>query len=238
MLYRLGHWAFGARVRVLLTWVAIVAAVGIGAGLFSTGTNNTFSIPGTESGIALDRLNHTFPQVSGTSAQLVVVAPTGMSVRDAAIEGPVESAVAQLKTTSQVAAVTDPFGSQVTGGVSADGSAAVVTVQMQGASSAITAATRSALLDTESTLRAALPTGSTAVFGGDLFSITLPTVSSTEGLGVLVALVVLIVTFGSFIAAGMPLATALLGVAISTAGISLATRFATISSTTPLLALM
>ena len=72
----------------------------------------------------------------------------------------------------------------------------------------------------------------TAIFGGDLFSINLPTVSSTEGLGVLVALIVLIVTFGSFVAAGMPLATALLGVAISTAGISLATRFATISSTT------
>jgi RND superfamily putative drug exporter len=238
MLYRLGHWAFGARLRVLLTWVAVVAAVGIGAGLFSTGTNNTFSIPGTESGTALDSLNHTFPQVSGTSARLVIVAPTGMSVRDAAIEGPVESAVAQLKTTSQVAAVTDPFGSQVTGGVSTDGSAAVVTVQMNGASGAITAATRSALLETESTLRAALPAGSTAIFGGDLFSINLPTVSSTEGLGVLVALVVLIVTFGSFIAAGMPLATALLGVAISTAGISLATRFATISSTTPMLALM
>ena len=238
MLYRLGHWAFGARLRVLLTWVAIVAAVGIGAGLFSTGTNNTFSIPGTESGTALDSLNHTFPQVSGTSARLVVVAPTGTTVRDAAIEGPVESAIAQLKTTSQVAAVTDPFGSQVTGGVSTDGSAAVVTVQMQGASGAITAATRSALLDAESTLRAALPAGSTAIFGGDLFSINLPTVSSTEGLGVLVALIVLIVTFGSFIAAGMPLATALLGVAISTAGISLATRFATISSTTPLLALM
>ena len=238
MLYRLGHWAFGARLRVLLTWVAIVAAVGIGAGLFSTGTNNTFSIPGTESGTALDSLNHTFPQVSGTSARLVVVAPTGTTVRDAAVEGPVESAIAQLKTTSQVAAVTDPFGSQVTGGVSTDGSAAVVTVQMQGASGAITAATRSALLDAESTLRAALPAGSTAIFGGDLFSINLPTVSSTEGLGVLVALIVLIVTFGSFIAAGMPLATALLGVAISTAGISLATRFATISSTTPLLALM
>ena len=238
MLYRLGHWAFGARLRVLLTWVAIVAAVGIGAGLFSTGTNNTFSIPGTESGTALDSLNHTFPQVSGTSARLVVVAPTGTTVRDAAIEGPVESAIAQLKTTSQVAAVTDPFGSQVTGGVSTDGSAAVVTVQMQGATGAITDATRSALLDAEATLRAALPAGSTAIFGGDLFSITLPTVSSTEGLGVLVALVVLIVTFGSFIAAGMPLVTALLGVAISTAGISLATRFATISSTTPMLALM
>ena len=238
MLYRLGHWAFGARLRVLLIWVAVVAAVGIGAGLFSTGTNNTFSIPGTESGTAMDSLSHTFPQVSGTSARLVVVAPTGMSVRDAAVQGPVENAITQLKATNQVAAVTDPFGSQVTGGVSTDGSAAVVTVQMQGASSAITAATRSALLGTESTLRAALPAGSTAIFGGDLFSITLPTVSSTEGLGVLVALVVLIVTFGSFIAAGMPLVTALLGVAISTAGISLATRFATISSTTPMLALM
>ncbi|MCR6492530.1 MMPL family transporter [Cellulomonas sp. P24] len=238
LLYRLGHWSFGARLRVLLTWLTIIAAIGIGARFLSTGTDNTFSIPGTESGVALDQLAHTFPQVSGTSARLVVVAPPGMTVRDTAVEGPLEAAVTQLKDVNQVAAVTDPLGTQVTGGVSNDGSAAVVTVQMDGQSGSITDATRTALLDVESTLRSALPAGSTAIFGGDLFSLHIPTVSATEGVGVLVALAVLVVTFGSFLAAGMPLVTALLGVGISTAAISLATRFATISSTTPMLALM
>ncbi|MET0352968.1 MAG: MMPL family transporter, partial [Plantibacter flavus] len=74
--------------------------------------------------------------------------------------------------------------------------------------------------------------------GGQLFSNSLPTLSVIELVGVVVALVVLILTFGSFLAAGMPLITALLGVGISMALIFVATVFGPISSTTPMLALM
>ncbi|OZB89314.1 MAG: transporter [Microbacterium sp. 14-71-5] len=237
-LYRLGRWAFGARVRVLVTWLAILLLVLGGAKLLGKGTDNTFSIPGTEAGTAMDTLKHTFPQVSGSSARLVVVAPTGTSVRDEAVRAPVEDAIARLKAVSQVSAVADPFGTEVAGGVSDDGTAALVTVQMQGDALSVSDSTRAALIAEESNLRRALPAGSTAELGGDLFSVELPTVSPSEGLGVLVALAVLVVTFGSFLAAGMPLLTALLGVGVSTLGITIATRFATISSTTPLLALM
>ncbi|MDN2909702.1 MMPL family transporter, partial [Campylobacter jejuni] len=77
-------------------------------------------------------LKHTFPQVSGSTARLVVVAPPGMTVRDDAVRAPIEDALASLRTISQVSVVTDPFGTQVTGGVSQDGTAAVVTVQLDG----------------------------------------------------------------------------------------------------------
>ena len=126
ILYRLGRWAFRARRLVLALWLAVLVLAGGSAALFYHGTSDAFSLPGTESGAALDRLNQTFPQVSGSSAQLVVVAPTGGSVTDTAIKTPVEAAVKAAAAVPGVTAVTDPFGGQVSGGVSSDGSAALV----------------------------------------------------------------------------------------------------------------
>jgi RND superfamily putative drug exporter len=238
LLYRLGRTVYRARRRVALLWLVVVVAAGAGAGLLNQGTSDAFSIPGTEAGDALHQLARTFPQVSGTTARYVVVAPAGATVNDAAVRDAVAAAVTTLGGLDQVAAVADPYGDQVSGAVSDDGSAVVVAVQMDGQSGAITKDTRAALEKVDADLARTLPAGSQTALGGELFANAVPGVSLTEGLGLLVALVVLVVTFGSFLAAGMPLLTAILGVALSMSGIFLATLVAPISSTTPLLALM
>ncbi|MFI5062349.1 MAG: hypothetical protein ACHP7F_12945, partial [Actinomycetales bacterium] len=68
LLYSIGRWAFRARKLVVSLWIILLVVLGTGAVLFNQGTDNTFSIPGTESQDALDTLSRTFPQVSGTSA--------------------------------------------------------------------------------------------------------------------------------------------------------------------------
>jgi RND superfamily putative drug exporter len=237
-LYRLGRWAYGHKVRVLLVWLVVMVLAGSAAALLMEETDNTFTLPGTESGDALTSLSHTFPQVSGTSARLVVVAPDGAKVTDDDIKGPIEDAVAAFGTVDHVSAVTDPFSEQVSGLVSDDGSAAIVTVQIAAQGSTLPPEDKQALIDVETTLQDALPDGATAALGGDLFSLTIPALGTSEMLGVAVAVVVLFITFGSVIAAGLPLATALLGVAISVACIYASTRFTTISSVSPVLAMM
>ncbi|MGN8247085.1 MMPL family transporter [Cellulomonas soli] len=238
VLYRLGRAVFRARRRVAALWIVVLVVVGAGAALFNQGTDNTFSIPGTESGEALAQLSRTFPQVSGTSASLVVVAPDGQDVREDAVQTPVETAVTAYGQVDGVSAVTDPYGDTVTGTISDDGQALVVTIQVDGQSNTVSTELLDSVSAITDTLEGELPDGSQVSLGGDLYGNQVPTVSITEGLGVLIALVVLIITFGSFLAAGMPLLTALLGVALSMSAIYLATAFATISSTTPLLALM
>jgi RND superfamily putative drug exporter len=238
ILYSIGRWAFRARKLVISLWIVLLVALGGGAALFNQGTDNSFSIPGTESQEALDTLSRTFPQVSGTSAQLVVVAPKGDSVHESNIQQPVTEAVADLKKLDGVSGVTSPYGDSVKGSISDDGSAAIVTVQLTGQMTTVPAATKTALTDAGTTLQKQLPDGSQVAVGGALFSQSLPALSVTELLGVGIALVVLILTFGSFLAAGMPLLTALLGVGLSMALIFIATLFGPISSTTPLLALM
>lgn len=238
LLYSLGRWAFRARGIVVGAWILILALAGGGALLVNQGLDNDISIPGTESQEALDSLSTTFPQVSGATAQIVVVAPDGDAVTDDATARAVTDTVDTIDGFAQVSQAVSPFDENITGAVSDGGSAALIRIQFDGVASSITDGTKTALTDEVEALNDALPDGAVASLGGQLFSQNMPTLSITELIGVGVAMLVLLLTFGSFLAAGMPLLTALLGVAITVALIFIATAFGSITSTTPMLSLM
>lgn len=238
LLSSLGRWSFRHPWRVLVAWLLVLGIAGGAALALGKGTDNAFTIPGTESQAGLEQLERTFPQVSGTSAQFIVVAADGDSVTAADYKTPIERTVADLGKVDGVLAATSPYDEHVTGMVSDDRSAAIVRLQFDGHASDVSAATKDTLRAAVSDLEKDLPQGAHAVIGGDLFSMSIPAISITEGIGLVIALLVLIVTFRSFVVAGMPLLTAVLGVGVSMAAIFAATAFASVSSTTPLLALM
>ncbi|MBK5238162.1 MAG: MMPL family transporter, partial [Actinomycetales bacterium] len=238
LLYSLGRWAYRSRRLVLVGWILALVVIGGFAGVFNKGLDNAISIPGTESQAALQTLAANFPQVSGTSAQLIVVAPPGDTVNDPAIVSAVNATVADIATLPQISGAVSPFGTTVTGAVSDNGQAGLVSIQFTGSAATIEPASVDALQNASDNLAKTLPAGSTVSLGGEIYSQSLPTLSLVELIGVVVALIVLIITFGSFIAAGMPMFTALLGVGISIALIFVATLFGPVTSTTPMLSLM
>lgn len=238
LLSSLGRWSFRHPWRVLVSWLLALGIAGAGALVLGAGTDNTFSIPGTESQAGLEQLSRSFPQVSGTNAQFIVVAADGDKITDADYQDDIEGAVDELGDLDGVLAATSPYDEMVKGMINDDDTAAIVRVQFDGESTDVSEETKDALRTVVSDLGADLPTGSQTSLGGDLFAISIPGVTLTEAVGLLIALLVLIVTFRSFVVAGLPLLTAILGVGISMAGIFTATAFATVSSTTPLLALM
>jgi len=238
LLYALGRWSYRHPWRVLVSWLVLLLIAGSAALLFMKGTDNTFTIPGTEAQEGIELLDRTFPQASGTSAQLVLVTADGAEVSDEPYASAIADAVDELGDLDGVLAVTDPFDEMVSGMVSDDGAAAIVRLQFDGQTTDVPAETKTALQDVAADLRAELPEGSRVAMGGDLFSISVPTLSITEAVGVLIALFVLIVTFRSFAVAWFPLVSALIGVGLAIALIYVSTAFASISSTTPMLAIM
>ncbi|WP_404434388.1 MMPL family transporter [Microbacterium lacus] len=238
LLYALGRWSFRHPWRVLVAWLLLLGLAGGGALAFSKGTDNSFSIPGTEAQAGLEQLSRTFPEVSGTSAQIVVVAGDGESIVDEPYRGSIEGAVAELSDVDGVLGVTDPFGEIVAGLVNEDETAAIIRLQFDGQATEVSQGSKDALTAVSNDIAGALPEGAQVALGGDLFSQSVPGLTITEGIGILIALLVLMVTFRSFLVAGLPLATAIIGVGISMALILLSTVVASISSTTPLLALM
>lgn len=234
----LGRWSFRHPWRVLVAWLIILAAAGGGALALNQGTDNSFSIPGTESQDGLEQLSRSFPQVSGTNAQFIVVAADGDSITADDYREPIEDAIDELADLDGVLAVTSPYDEMIEGMINEDETAAIVQLQFDGQATDVSDATKDTLTASVDGLTDQLPEGSQLKLGGDLFAVSIPGVTLTEAVGVVIALLVLIVTFRSFVVAGLPLLTAMLGVGISMCGIFAATAFASVSSTTPLLALM
>ncbi|MEU3656950.1 MMPL family transporter [Streptomyces sp. NPDC032161] len=233
-LYKLGRFAFRRRRFVALIWVALLALAGFGAASASTAASSSFSIPGTEAQRAFDLLEQRFPGVSadGATARVVFKAPEGRKMTDPENKAQVTKAVGSLKSGSdQVASVADPY---TVGAVSKNGSTAYVAVSYKVSAMELTDETRDALKDAG---RAAQKGGLTVEIGGDAL-LVIPETGATEVIGVTVAAVVLLITFGSLVAAGLPLLTALIGVGIGVSTITALANPLGLDSTTSILAMM
>lgn len=232
-LYRLGRAAFTRRRSVLAAWVLGLVAVGVLAGAFGKNADAQLSIPGVESVTATELLQDRFPQgaAGGASARIVFAAPEGELVTDAANTTQIKQTLAAAAEADQVAAVSDPFATRA---VSPDGTTAYATVTYAAQVDGITDAARSELLATAASARAA---GLDVEFGGEATQAQAAQ-SATEGIGVLVALLVLANTFGSLLAAGLPLLTALIGVGVGSACTLALSAVVDLTSTAPTLGLM
>ncbi|MFE0033366.1 MMPL family transporter [[Kitasatospora] papulosa] len=225
LLYRLGRLSFRRRGRVLALWLLLLALLGGGAAAFIGPTTSKFSIPGTESQKALDSLAREFPQASGATGNIVVAAPEGAKLTPQAVAPVTEEA---SKVPGVLAAV-DPFASKA---VSRDGRYALVQVQFESGVDGITDSQREAF----SKAGESVP-DLRVEHGGEIMR-GVPEVGSTEIIGVAVAALVLVLTFGSLVAAGMTLLNALVGVAAGMAGLFALSSTVELTSTAPILALM
>lgn len=236
-LYRLGRWCFRHGGRVVAGWLLVLAVTG-GAAVGLMGTfDNSFALPGTQSQDALDQLGMTFPEMAGTSATMVIVAPHGESMDDPAVRTAVERTVTDIAGLDFIASAQSPYFELTEGMVSTDRGAGLASIMLHGTLTDFTGTQKDALISAGERLQEELP-GSTVRMGGEAFNATIPAVGVVEAIGVGVALLVLVLTMGSLVAASMPLVSALIGVAISMALILAATGLTNVNSTTPMLALM
>ncbi|MGW0753028.1 MMPL family transporter [Streptomyces sp. NPDC002587] len=235
-LYRLGRGAFRRRRLVALVWVALLFVAGFGAASASAPTSGSFSIPGTEAQKAFDVLDKKFPGMAadGATARIVIKAPEGAKVTDPGAKAEVEKIVEGLKSgpgKDQISSVADPYQSQA---VSQDGSTAYISAKYEVSGMELTDATRDALKESGKDAKAQ---GLTVEIGGDAL-MAAPETGSGEVIGILIAAIVLVITFGSLIAAGLPLLTALIGVGIGVSSITALANVLDLGSTTSTLAMM
>ncbi|MGI5428706.1 MMPL family transporter [Streptomyces sp. CA-179760] len=233
-LYELGRFAFRRRWLMALLWVVVLFGAGFAASAAPAPPADTFSMPGTESQKAFDLLQKKFPDASadGASARVVVRAPEGGKISDPARKAHVAALVAELRKSPQVASVSDPF---TTKAVSEDGSTAYAIATYKVPATEVGDKAHDALHDA---LDRARDAGLTAEAGGDAVKIDAAMSGTGEKIGILVSALVLLLTFGSVIAAGMPLLTALIGVGVGICAITALGATLGLSSTTSTLAMM
>ncbi len=238
-LHDVGECCFRRAKTVVALWLGLLVLLGVGMVALQSDYDDSFTIPGAPSQVAYDNLKVTFPQASALSANVVITVPDGTDISSKPIRSRIERGVEELKDLKDVTGATSPWSKHVSGMINKDHTAAVIQVELgQVSSVTFPDSGRDDLQQLGHEIQADLPSGSHVYVGGQAFEAMLPSLSITEVIGVGVALVVLAVTLGSLVAAGMPIITAVLGVGITYAIMAILTRFTTVNSVTPMLAVM
>jgi putative drug exporter of the RND superfamily len=216
---RVGGWAAQHRRLVLLGW--IVALVGTFGASSAVGTNygNSFSLKGTDSQRAVDLLKRDFPAQSGDSDQIVLHARSG-SVTDATVRARVASVLARIARLPHVSGVVSPYSRAGARAVSRDGQIAFATVSFDERANVVPKAAVERVISLADSARS--PHLEVQLGGQAIEQVERVSLGTATAVGLIAAMIVLLVTFGSALAMGLPILTALLGLgtAIGLAGLA------------------
>ncbi|WP_311348574.1 MMPL family transporter [Corynebacterium durum] len=269
MLYRLGRLTYLNRWKTLVVWLLLIAGMAAAAANLSQPLSNNFTIPGLESIEAQDEIKERFntsdDALTAPTAKVIVQAPEGKTLEDSDVSADVDKLVTGLKdsgklkdTDELVNPVMAAMGmkQQLTGQKAAQGIPQEQIDADLKAISPLSEDRRTGTIDitfdaekaadVTSEQRNAITTiisndngNLTTAYSGNAFQDSESLGMQSELIGITVAAVVLIITFGSLVAAGLPLLTAVVGVAFGLMGVTAATGFTdSINSMTPTLASM
>ena len=230
ILYRWGRSAARHPWRMIFAWlVVVIAVVGLQRSIGDS-TSDKFNIPGTEAQRGLDLLNDRFPSQGGSTGQVVFADRDG-DVTDATARQTIAATLTKISENPDVVGVTDPFD-PTSAAVSPDGRVAYATVHYT--SDPPTKADGAAA---ETAVESARQAGLQAELSRNIVR-TGDQAEGKEGIGIIVAIIVLLVAFGSVIAAGIPIGTAIFGIFIGLSMIGIMAGLTEVPSISPLLATM
>ena len=213
----LAGWCVHHRRLVLLIWaIVLIASFGL---MKSVGTayTSSFTLPHTESTDAIKLLQAAAPKVSGDTEQIVFATSGGVKVTDPSVEASINTMIGKVEALPHVTQVTSPYSAEGAHQINEDQTVAFVTVTLDQQANNLSQSEAKEFVSTATS--AAGPHLQVAVSGLLAEDANKPSIGGT-GLGVLLALVVLLVIFGSVFAAVLPLVSALfaLGTAVDIVG--------------------
>ena len=228
---RFGRWCARHPWPVVALWVIVLAGVTFGHRALGGTYNDNFSLPSSPSQAGAALLAEHEPQAGGLSGQLVFGVRSGSL---ASQRGAIESSVANVRALPHVLSAGDPLSAGTT---SAGGRTAYAVVNF-GENPATLGP--SYITQVDRAVAPARAAGVTVSYGGTLGQAARPQAQDgrSELIGVVVAVVVLLLGFGSVLAAGLPILTALLGLATALGILGMAAAAFTFPSVSPTLAVM
>jgi RND superfamily putative drug exporter len=232
-LYRLARFAYRKRWLVLAAWLVLAIGAIVLATASGGKTNDSFTIPGTESQQASDLLAKKLPVVNGGQSQVVLATRGLQTVTMASNQQAIELTLSELKKVPGVVAVSDPYATKT---IAPNGHVALVTVQYSAKPLDVKDSTFDAV---RKAVQPAEDAGVQVEYSGSAYPGWQQKVSETpELIGLLIAFVILLVTFGAFVAAGLPILTAIIGVITTLMGVTALAAVVNIASASTTVALM
>jgi RND superfamily putative drug exporter len=205
---RIGGWSAGHRRLVVVGWiVALIGALGLSSAVGSN-YSNSFSLKGTESQSAVDLLKRDFPAQSGDSDQIVFHV-LGGSVTAPSVQSRVAPVLAQIARLPHVSGVVSPYSPAGARAISRDGQIAFATVNFDQRANVLPKASVERVISVAHSARS--PRLELQLGGQAIEQVEKVSIGTATAVGLIAAMIVLLITFGSLLAMGLPILTALLG---------------------------
>jgi putative drug exporter of the RND superfamily len=236
VLYRVGKFCVRHRFVVAAAWlVAAALLVGVSHQM-GDNTNDNLSLPGTNSQRATDVLKKSFPTQANGTSPIVLHAPSG-KLTDSKYADAVNTAAADVAKAPEVASVVNPLTSQGASALSTDKSTGYLTVGLKVSPSSLSVQDAQTIIDAAA--KPAKAAGLEVQTGGQLGQkVSKPSTESSELVGILAAMVILTLTFGTVTAMLLPIITAVFALLSTLAIIRMLGHVATVPTVAPTLATM
>ena len=234
LLYRLGKFAARRRWRVIGAWIFLALAIIFANVRFGSEPSDEFEIGGVESIEAFERLGDTFQQEAGARVLVVFATDQGRLDRGESSLA-IDAALDQLRGVEDVNMVVSPFA-RGPAGISPDADVAVAELRM-----GLDASRGPPDVDVDTLRRAVAPAeeaGLQVEFGGDVNTGPEEPGGTAEAVGLLVAIIVLLVAFGSVVAMSLPIVMAMLGIVLGLSVVLLLADVLQVNTITPVIATM
>jgi RND superfamily putative drug exporter len=233
---RFATWTTGHRKTVIIGWIVALIGFAMLAGSVGSDFSEEFKLPSSDSQEAFDLLEHKFPQQSGVTAEIVYKAPAGAD--SAAVKKKMEGVFSEAEELPHVSEVASPYESGGAAAISKDGEIAYATVQYDTTTDKLE---KDDIKKLVAMGRAADGDGlQVAVGGAPIEEVR----SEEEGgdssfaIGLLAAVIILLLTFGSVVARGQPLLTARFALGVGLSLVTLGTHVFDTAEFAPQLAAM
>jgi uncharacterized membrane protein YdfJ with MMPL/SSD domain len=234
-LHGLGRFAAHRKWVVIGTWVLAAVAVVLVVRTYGSNTNNDLRLPGTDSQAATDLLADRFPPQQNGSSPIVFHVATG-EVTDAKNKPAIEASHQAIVKLPHVASATDPFSQQGAPQISKDKRTAFIPVLLDVGGDEVTEELAQDVLDTTAPAQNA---GMEVAAGGPIGTeLSEPKTESSELVGLIAAMIILAFTFGTLVAMGLPIVSAVVGLLVGLSLIGLLGHLVTVPTIAPTLATM
>ena len=236
VLYRLARFSVRHRFAVLALWILMAVALVAVSHHLGDNTNDSVTLPGTNSQQAADALSKSFPDQANGSSPIVLHVSNG-KLTDSKYSQAVNQAVADVAKAPDVASVVNPLTSQGASALSKDQRTGYLSVTLSVSPGAMSVDDAQTIIDAAA--KPAQAAGVQVETGGQLGQkVSKPATEDSELIGIIAAMVILTFTFGTVVAMLLPIVTAILGLASALSIIQIFSHAITVSTVAPTLATM
>jgi RND superfamily putative drug exporter len=235
-LFHLARLCVRRRWIVIGAWLIVFVVLAVWARSVGQDVTDNLTLPGTDSQRATALLEQRFPSQANGTNPVVLTAPKGAKLDESKYKQPIDDTVAALKKDPDVRDATSPLSSGGSDLLAKDKRIGYIALNLRPSPSELTKDDAERIVALADPARDA---GLDVGFGGYLGQkVSKPETHSSEIVGLSMAVLVLLVTFGTVVAMGLPIATAIIGLVIGLSIITLLSHVAEVPTVAPTLATM